>query len=373
MSRFMHPSEGRLRELVDEPLLVPDRIKDHVLHCARCTRRLQTVAAEAAAAARRWERAPTVVVNSAAALAAVQARLQQTARSPRIAGNRRMLPRRLAEPGRPAAIGVTLALLLAAAGTGTAIAGVQWTTILAPTSVASVPVTPAELLALPHLSEFGTVTHSESRKLQAEPSLAQAEADAGVNLRLPAVLPKGVAGSPSVYLLRSWSATFTFSAARAQAAASSLGAVLPALPPGVDGTKLRESVGPGVLVVWGESKGSRPFGSLPTLAIAAVRPPILASTGATVPQLEHYLLELPWIPASLATAIRQLGNPVTTLPIPVLPALGQSETTTINGNRAVLFAGNSPLLSAVVWEDHGTVRAVGGLQEASAVLALARG
>ena len=41
--------------------------------------------------------------------------------------------------------------------------------------------------------------------------------------------------------------------------------------------------------------------------------------------------------------------------------------------QAVLFAADSPLLSAVIWEQQGTVRAVGGLLDSSTVLGLARG
>ena len=79
------------------------------------------------------------------------------------------------------------------------------------------------------------------------------------------------------------------------------------------------------------------------------------------------------MPSSLATAINQLGNPLTTLPIPDLPGLGQSQPTTVNGDKGVLFASDSPILSAVVWEHQGTVRAVGGLLGAASVLKLARG
>jgi hypothetical protein len=109
------------------------------------------------------------------------------------------------------------------------------------------------------------------------------------------------------------------------------------------------------------------------LALMAVRPPILDSTGVTVSQLENYLLSLSFLPPTLVTAIHQLGNPITSLPIPVLTDLGQSQPTTVNGEKAVLFAADSPLLSAVIWEQQGTVRAVGGLLDSSTVLGLARG
>ena len=104
-----------------------------------------------------------------------------------------------------------------------------------------------------------------------------------------------------------------------------------------------------------------------------VRASFLPGPGATVAELEHYLLGLPFLPPGLASAIHQLGNPITTLPIPVLPGLGQSQTTTVNGDQAVLLGGDSQLLSAVIWEHQGTVRVVGGLLDPGTVEALARG
>jgi len=404
---LLHPADGQLRRLVDEPLLVPDRVKAHVQACSRCSARLLGISAQVAAARRLLPSEPALELDSKAALAAVKRRLPAIGAAPRVTFGEH-LPRRLTHPGRAAGAIAAIAVLAVATGTGTALAGVHWTQIFSPTKVASLPVTPSELLALPHLSEFGQLTDAQRLTLTPEASLAAAEAAAGVTLSLPGSLPQGVTGSPSYFLVPRWSSTFTFSSARAQAAALAAGVVLPPLPAGFDGTQLRESVGPGVVAVYGIGSGSRPlslsdlFGThhqhrrvtcsppgasgcvppssspssvsaLPTLALMAVQPPILDSTGVTVSQLERYLLSLPFLPASLATDIRQLGNPITSLPIPVLTGLGQSQPTTVNGAKAVLFAADSPLLSAVVWEQQGTVRAVGGLLDSGTVLGLARG
>jgi hypothetical protein len=109
------------------------------------------------------------------------------------------------------------------------------------------------------------------------------------------------------------------------------------------------------------------------LALLAVRAPVLESTGVSVSQLENYLLSLPFLPASLVTAIHQLGNPIDTLPIPILTNLGQSQPAKVDGQKAVLFAAGSPLVAAVVWEQTGVVRAIGGLVDSDTVLSLARG
>jgi hypothetical protein len=307
-----------------------------------------------------------------------------------------------------------VAVLAIATGTVTALAGIHWTQIFSPTTVAPLPVTQSELLAVPHLAEFGQLSRPHELKLTPEPSLAAANAAAGVDLSLPSKLPPGVTGTPDYLLVPRISSTFTFSTARAQAAALAAGVTLPPMPAGFNGAQLRESVGPGVIVVYGVSSKSLPltisdlFGSrhssrgvvacasgsscakstpkardssgprslsssdLPTLALMAVQSPVLDSTGVSVSQLENYLLSLPFLPTSLVTAIHQLGNPIDTLPIPILTNLGQSQPASIDGKKAVLFAADSPLVSAVVWEEGGVVRAIGGLLDSGTVLGLAR-
>lgn len=373
MIKLMHPAETKLRRLLDEPLLVPDQVRAHVSSCRRCAGRLGVVAADADRAGRMLGPDHDWAVDSTAALAAVRRRLRTAPAAARFPGSRHLLPRRLAHPGRPVAAAAAIVVLAVATGMGTAVAGVHWTQIFAPASVAPVPVSRSELLALPHLSDFGALTYSRQPKLLAEPSLAQAEAAAGVTLSLPSSLPQGVTGSPSFFLVRRWTATFTFSAIRAEAAAQADGMVLPPLPAGFDGAQLRESVGPGLLAIYGAGGGPHPLSNLPTLALMAAHPPTLDSTGVTVGELESYLLGLPFLPPGLASAIHQLGDPITTLPIPVLPELGQGQPTTVNGDKAVLLGGSSPLLAAVIWEHQGTVRAVGGLLDPATVLALARG
>lgn len=406
MIKFLHPADGQLRRIVDEPLLVPDRDKAHVSSCARCSARLLRFSDEAAAAGRLLPDEPALHgLDAQTALAAVQRRL----RSGRPAPRRRLsdrIPHRLIHPGRPGGVVAAIAALAIATGAVTAVAGVQWTQIFAPSKVAALPVTRSELLALPHLSDFGHLSGAGVLKLTPEFSLAAADAAAGVTLSLPSKLPAGVTGTPEYLLVPRWSSTFTFSAARTQAAALSAGVALPALPAGFDGAQLRESVGPGVIVVYGVGSGALPTSisdlfaighsqrravcaagstcpkSLPTsssssdppsLVLMAMRSPVLDSTGVSVSQLENYLLSLPFLPASLASAIHQLGNPIDTLPIPILSDLGQSQPALVNGRKAVLFAAASPLLSAVVWEDQGMVRAVGGLLDSGTVLSLARG
>ena len=404
MTTLFHPSEGMLRRIVDEPLLVADRVKVHAKSCRRCSARLASFSAEVSSTRRLLPMNPAVAVDVKVGWARVQRRLS-TAQPGRRRSVGERLPQRLAHPGRAGGVVATIAVLAITTGTVTAVAGVQWTQIFAPTKVAPLAVTRSELLALPHLSEFGRLAGVEDLKLIPEPSLAAAESAAGVTLSMPSTLPSGVTGTPEYLEVPRYSSTFTFSAARAEAAALAARVALPPLPAGFDGAQLRESVGPGIAVVYGIGRQSLPlslsdlFGGhhasrrmctsgsvcaspsarsisdakLPTLALLAVRAPVLDSTGVSVSQLENYLLSLPFLPASLVTAIHQLGNPIDTLPIPILTNLGQAQPATVHGQKAVLFAAGSPLVAAVVWEQNGVVRAIGGLVDSGTVLSLAGG
>jgi hypothetical protein len=126
--------------------------------------------------------------------------------------------------------------------------------------------------------------------------------------------------------------------------------------------------------------------------------PRLQSTGLTVGELERYLLSIPWLPSGLAGALRTLGDPATTLPIPVPERMGQAVDTTVGGDRAVLVSGSgagvrqcrqsAPVggsqnsapscrglrggYAAVVWEHLGTVHAIFAQLPAAEVLKLAR-
>ncbi|MGH7611623.1 MAG: hypothetical protein ACREN4_06360 [Candidatus Dormibacteria bacterium] len=414
MRTVLHPADGQLRRLLEEPLLVADRAKDHLAGCSRCTERSRLLAQELAQAEVLLEAAPGWAVDPAGAWRRLQPRL--ASRSGRSGPQGRRATLRLPRLTlRPATVLALAGVAVLATGTGTALAGVKWTEIFAPTKVEPVTVTPAELLALPHLKEFGQLSRPERLELVPEGSLQAAEAASGTTLTLPASPPAGVTGSPSFFLVPKISATFTFSAARLQAAAAAAGVILPALPAGFDGSQLRETVGPGVLAIYGlqgppsqglgevlrglglggsvshaSSTAKRPSdpssgrragspgagsgsGTLPTLALVGLHSPVLDSTGVTVSQLESYMLSLPFLPPSLAQAIRQLGDPLNALPIPVLAGLGSPERTEVQGSPAVLFAQASPLLAAVVWEHGGTLRAIGGLVDEETVLQLARG
>ena len=193
------------------------------------------------------------------------------------------------------------------------------TTIFSPTHVAPVAVSQSDLRAIAAVTglgnsqplggfaaptgsstlRFGTITWSSGASRQAS-SLAQATAEAGFPVSLPAQLPAGVGAVQRLVVQPRGRATIGFNSKAGTLAGSSV----------------RLDAGPAVFAGYGAANGH----GAPTLAIATMRRPTAQSTGASLSQIEAFLLGQPGIPPQLAEEVRLLGDLRTTLPVPVPPA-----------------------------------------------------
>ena len=79
---------------------------------------------------------------------------------------------------------------------------------------------------------------------------------------------------------------------------------------------------------------------LPQLAVAEVQGPTVSSSGADLETLENYHQAQPGVSPELAAQIRAIGDPSSTLPIPV-PAGANSSTVQLNGHVAVVLDAGS--------------------------------
>src|SRR5206468_13057583 len=141
----------------------------------------------------------------------------------------------------------------------------------------------------------------------------------------PASLPSSVAGSPRSGVINRSSATFTFSADSTRHAAARQNRTAPPMPASIDGSKLFITGGPAVVQIWGTPTGATgatgAYPDVPTLIVGQAKGPTVSSDGVTVDQLRSYLLSQPGISPQLAAAIRAIGDPSSTLPVPVPAAL----------------------------------------------------
>lgn len=349
-----HLTEGTLRRMVDDPDVARGDTA-HLDSCPECQTRFKLVSDDARSIASLLA-VPEAPVDVARAFNHV---MNAPAARPRL-GFR--LP--IARPGsRPVVL--ALAAAIAAVALLAGVIARDATLTYTPNTVTAVPITVADMQALSQLADYGTVTWTKQPALQIVTSASDAAAVAG-GLKPPVVsnLPKGVSTNVTYAAMPQAIAVFTFSADKAAAAAARQGKTLPALPKGMDGAQLTVTVGPAVGEVFGNlkqpSESDTSQVNLPQLVVGASSAPSAMSTQVTVKQMEDTLLAQPGISPELKAAIKAIGSPGTTLPIPVPVQYATSRNVTIQGVNGVALGDNTGVGSAVIWVKNGVVYAVAG-------------
>ena len=364
-----HIPDGVLRRLDDEPLAVPDRVADHVASCGHCSARRAEIAHDTQRAAQLFSR-PQVVPDMDIAWA----RFQRELESPRAGGAVR---RRLTAHDRQRRAWfprVSLRTGLAIGAVGIVVAGTAaaatLTTIFAPTHVAPVSVSQSDLRAIAAITglgdsqvlggfsapngssrmRFGTIKWS-SGTAHPTSSLAQAAAEGGFPVSLPARLPAGVGAVQSYVVQPRVRVAVTFNSTAA----------------GLAGSSIILDAGPAVVTQYAGTSGA----GVPTLGVATMRRPTAQSSGASLSQIEGFLLAQPGIPPQLADEIRLLGDLRTTLPVPVPPGAA-ARSIEVDGWPGVLLADSTNAAAGVVWEDgQGLLHVVVGILDSQDVLNVA--
>jgi hypothetical protein len=352
-----HPTEGLLRRLVDEPAGVSDADRAHVAGCPTCLTGLAAVREDAAAVSTAlrtegtdadpsaaWERLTTGLAASSRPVRTRTPRSRALLRRPVIAAT---------------AVGVVLA------GAGTAAAN-DWLPVFRTQAVQPVAFDPADLVALPDLSAYGDVAVTGQPDVHEVPDAAAAARDSGLTVPRVDDLPRGIGGDPTYQVGDEVTATFTFSAEKAAAAAAADGQVLPAPPAGLDGSAVRLTAGPGVAEVWASGTGA------PGLVVGRAVAPSASSAGVPFDTVRDYLLSLPGLPDDLAAQLAGLTADGGTLPLPVPSDQVTTSATDVGGVPATVLTTRDGSLAAVVWVDGGTLTVVAGSLDPDEVLAVAR-
>jgi hypothetical protein len=304
------------------------------------------------------------------------ARLQpELHRTPEEGADRRRRPAPVfRRPARFPNVSLRAGLVIGAVGivvAGTA-AAATLTTIFAPTHVAPVSLSQSDVRAITAFmglgdgqvlggfsapngsstARFGTIKWSSSGPAYRVSSLAQATAEAGFPVSLPARLPAGVGAAKQFTVQPRASVTVTFNSTAA----------------GVGGSSVTLDAGPAVLVEYAAASGT----GLPTVGVATMPRPTARSTGASLSQIEAFLLNQPGIPPQLAEEVRLLGDLRTTLPVPV-PRGASVRSVQVAGWPGVLLADSSNAAAGVVWEDgRGMLHVVAGILDSQDLLNVAK-
>lgn len=357
-----HLDDGTLRRMVDEPLAVSQAERRHYEGCVDCAARYTGIAEDAKATAALFS-APLPSVSAAAALSRVEERVDRNPSTSASAPSRRLHQWR--PLGLFGAAAAATALVAAIAFTPAGSLAQSFITVFQPKQIALVPVTAAELRSLPNLTKYGTIhapAHTQPAKVA---GIAAAETTSGMHVLIPSSLPSGVPTKVSYQVMPSETGTFTFSAAKARQAVAAAGKPAPSMPTGIDGSTLRLTTGVAVAAVYGSGNG------VPALVIGQTRAPKVSSTGVSVKTLENYILSLPGVSPTLARSIRAIGDPTTTLPIPVPVDRTTSQTVQIHGAQGLVIGDSTGLGSAIIWEKDHMIYGVAGTLSRDQILAIA--
>lgn len=384
-----HISEGVLRRMLDQPQSFPESDRAHLQACDRCRSTAAAIVGDAGKAAVLMEGAGKVSANPEPALENLRSR----GLSPLAASSNAPVWRWSGLKSRGAlrpAIGVALVSLMGLMLVGTGVAG-NLIKIFEPDKVVGVPVDLETLNSLPDLQNYGTVAIVQEPEDAPATSLAEAAQRTGLKLLVPANLPAGL-GTERIHTMGTGRASFTFDAAKAKAAAKGDDFTL---PPSLDGSSLFLEAGPVAVQIFGgpedvaadkaaidraakaaaasdQADLAGMLGSLPDLVIVQMKSPVLSSNGPSVADFRDALMTLPNLSPALKAQIEAIGDPSTTLPLPIPIDMATSEEVGVNGVTGLAIGDNTGFGSGVVWQSGGVVRAVAGPLTQDEVLEIAR-
>ena len=230
---------------------------------------------------------------------------------------------------------------------------------------APVTVTATDFQTLGQLSQFGKLTWSAQPTPRQVASLAAASAETG----LPAItvsVPARITATPQFGTMTRTTATFVFDAALARASAAAIGRTAPPMPAKLDGSTLVLTGGPAIVITYGGEKAANG-----ALFVGVAKAPTVGSDGASVADIQGYLLSQPGVSAALAAQIRAIGDPASTLPVPIPVGQAQARNVSVHGTTGLFVGDSTGLGSGVIWQQNGLVYVVGGSLTEAEVLAVA--
>ena len=389
-----HLSSEVLRRYLDDTDSLLSYEKQHLLSCPRCRGRLDDCRHNACVSAAAFSLDDTVDIGSARTLLSSRLAGDKSAATTAHQTQHQRLDFRFASSGtaRWGAAAIALAALAALFMlTPLKIYAQNFLTIFQPQQFHAVGLTATDisrLRALPDLADFGSMQGTPHPHFSDFNDPQKAAKASGIAVAQAAYLPASISAQRTYHVSRTASASFTFSAAKTRAFARRKRITLPPMPSRLDGATLTASVGPVIVQIDGRqstlnvrnARNHRAFAvnheelrSLPAdaIIITQAHAPKIVSSGATVPQIESYLLSIPGVPADLATQIRAIRDLNQTVPVPFRIDKETAQKVSVQGTQGLLVGDNTGVGSGVMWEKNGTVYGVAGPFAASEILKVA--
>ena len=232
----------------------------------------------------------------------------------------------------------------------------------------------------PRLNDYGTFARPHAVASSTPQSVAEASAFAGYHVLTPAVVPAQIGSAHAYYVRKAEVQSFRFDAARARRSVARTGHALPPMPAGLDGTTITMRVGPIVETVWGSDRAA--FGGWAThgetprgdgMIVFQSLAPVVRSSGASLGDLEEYLLKMPGLAPEVAEQIRAIGDPSSTLPVPIVGTRQSAHRVDVAGAPGLAIGDNTGIGAGVLWQRDGYVYGVFGTLTEDQVLSVAAG
>ena len=260
----------------------------------------------------------------------------------------------------PAAISVVVALclVLLISPPGRSLAA-DFLRVFRVQKVTTVAVSPADIPNIPGLSDlsaFGSLQAPQRVSAQTVDNVEEASQRVGFPLRLPAVLPAGLAGQPTKILVNEGATlSYTFDLQKAKQALEGAGLGGIQFPAALDGATVRGTIYPSVLVTYGVGEKG--------LVVGESKSPILELPS----EVDFDTLRLQFLQAyskyspQLASQLLNIQDWKNTLVIPV-PKEGVRKEVSVDGVQGALI--ESPQgknqEAVVLWERDGILYGVAG-------------
>ncbi len=217
---------------------------------------------------------------------------------------------------------------------------------------------------LPTLEDFG-VLQVQAHSLQTQANLTQTQAAhlLGFPILLPHQLPRGISGAPAYSVLGGGHATFTFNASKAHVYFVKNGYNNMNIPANLDGATFDITTTAGVVIAYGNQSDAQ-------FMLVEFPSPVVRATGkVSLQELRDLILSLPGLPPQLVAQLRAIDLSSGMVPLPV-PEGVDSQSIAVHGTTGLLLTRSItttikqlkrfPAGSAVVWQTHGIIYAVGG-------------
>jgi hypothetical protein len=217
---------------------------------------------------------------------------------------------------------------------------------------------------IPTFEDLGTL-QIQSNSLQTHDNLTEAQAAQMVNfpILVPNALPRGISGTSDFSVIDAGHATFTFNTSKAHAFFVKNGYGNVNIPANLDGATFDITTTAGVLMAYGNQATTQ-------FMVVEFPSPVVRATGnASLQELRDVALSLPGLPAQLVAQLKQIDLNSGVVPLPI-PTGVNSQSITVHGTTGLLLTSNIsttieqlkkfPAGSAVVWQAHGIIYALGG-------------